>query len=283
MTKSLYGRRIIKIIAAIITNVLILLLSLFCLFPVVWMMYSSLKDEAGFLSNIVGLPTKLHFENYISAIQTGKMDIAFLNSAFVSVAAVLFLILIAFTAGVIFGRYEFKGKNILYVMFLSGMLIPVHSLLIPIFIELKLFSLINNRLALALIYTAFGLPKAIFLITSFAATIPKEIEEAVIIDGGNTFSLFFRIFLPISKPIISTVVILSFLDAWNEFPFSLILMGKPELKTLPVALTYFTGQHSVQYTPMMAGLTIATLPVVVVYLLFYKKIMEGMVAGSVKG
>lgn len=283
MTKSFYGKRIINIIAAVITNALILLLSLFCLFPVVWMMYSSLKEEAGFLNNIVGLPTKLHFENYIAAIQTGKMDVAFVNSAFVSIAAVALLILIAFAAGVIFGRYDFKGKNVLYVMFLSGMLIPVHSLLIPIFIELKLFSLINNRLALALIYTTFGLPKAIFLITSFAATIPKEIEEAVIIDGGNTFSLFFRIFLPISKPILSTVVILSFLDAWNEFPFSLILMGKPELKTLPVALTYFTGQHSVQYTPMMAGLTIATLPVVVVYLLFYKKIMEGMVAGSVKG
>ena len=273
----------IKAMGAFLINVLIALLSLFCLFPVAWMLYSSIKDEAAFKRNIVGLPTEFHFENYLSAVKTGKMDIAFVNSVLVSVTAVVLLIFIAFVAGVIFARYSFKGKAILYTMFLSGMLIPIHSLLIPVFIELKFFSLINNRLVLSLIYIAFGLPKAIFLVTTFAATIPREIEEAVIIDGGNTHDIFFRVFLPISKPILSTVTILSFLDAWNEFPFSLVLMGKPELKTLPIALTYFTGQHSVQYTPMMAGLTISTLPVVVIYFMFHKKIMEGMVAGSVKG
>ncbi len=270
-------------IGSFLVNALITILSLFCLFPVVWMLYSSVKDEAAFKRNIVGLPGELHFENYLSAIKTGKMDIAFVNSLIVSVLAVVILILIAFMAGVIFARYSFRGKGVLYTMFLCGMLIPVHSLLIPVFIELKTFSLINNRIALSLIYVALGLPKAIFLVTTFAATIPKEIEEAVIIDGGSTKDIFFRVFLPISKPILSTVTILSFLDAWNEFPFSLILMGKPELKTLPIALTYFTGQHSVQYTPMMAGLTIATLPVVIIYFIFHKKIMEGMVAGSVKG
>ncbi|MFP3154814.1 carbohydrate ABC transporter permease [Lachnospiraceae bacterium ZAX-1] len=283
MTDSTIVKRILRIIAAVIVNVVILLLSFFCLFPVAWMLYSSLKDEPAFLRNIVGLPTEFHFENYLTALHTGKMDIAFVNSLMVSVVAVLVLVMIAFFAGVIFGRYTFRGKTILYTMFLAGMLIPVHSLLIPIFIELKMFSLINNRLALALLYAAFGLPKAIFLVTSFASTIPREIEEAVIIDGGSTNDIFLKVFMPISKPIISTVVILSFLDAWNEFPFALILMGKTQLKTLPIALTYFTGQHSVQYTPMMAGLTIATLPVVLVYFAFHKKIMEGMVAGSVKG
>ncbi|NBJ02199.1 carbohydrate ABC transporter permease [Lachnospiraceae bacterium] len=270
-------------VVSALMNVMIAALSVFCLFPVAWMLYSSVKDEAAFKRNIIGLPTEFHFENYAAAIKTGKMDIAFVNSVLVSVTAVAILIFIAFMAGVIFARYAFKGKMLLYTMFLSGMLIPVHSLLIPVFIELKFFSLINNRLVLALIYTAFGLPKAIFLVTTFAATIPREIEEAVIMDGGSTFDIFFKVFLPISKPVLSTVTILSFLDAWNEFPFSLILMGKPELKTLPIALTYFTGQHSVQYTPMMAGLTIATLPVVVIYFIFHKKIMEGMVAGSVKG
>lgn len=273
----------LKTVGAALVNAIVTLLSLFCLFPVAWMLYSSVKDEASFKRNIVSLPTEFHFENYVSAVKTGRMDVAFVNSVFVSVIAVLILIFIAFMAGVIFARYSFKGKALLYTMFLSGMLIPVHSLLIPVFVELKFFSLINNRLVLALIYVALGLPKAIFLVTTFAVTIPREIEEAVIIDGGNTHDIFFKVFLPISKPILSTVTILSFLDAWNEFPFSLVLMGSPELKTLPIALTYFTGQHSVQYTPMMAGLTIATLPIVVVYFIFHKKIMEGMVAGSVKG
>ncbi|MFR8170156.1 MAG: carbohydrate ABC transporter permease [Marvinbryantia sp.] len=273
----------LKKLGSLLVNVIISAFSLFCLFPVVWMLYSSLKEESEFKRNLLSLPTQLHFENYQTAVKTGRMDTAFVNSVLVSVTAVVVLLLIAFLAGTIFGRYVFKGKKLLYTMFLMGMLIPVHSLLVPVFIELKTFSLNNNRFVLALIYAAFGLPKAIFLMTTYASTIPRELEEAAIIDGGNTHDVFFRIFLPISKPILSTITILSFLDAWNEFPFSLVLMGKPELKTLPIALTYFTGQYSVDYTPMMAGLAIATLPVVIVYFIFHKKIMEGMVAGAVKG
>lgn len=273
----------LKKLGSLLVNVIISAFSFFCLFPVVWMLYSSLKEESEFKQNLLSLPTQLHFENYQTAVKTGKMDTAFVNSVLVSVTAVVVLLLIAFLAGTIFGRYVFKGKKLLYTMFLMGMLIPVHSLLVPVFIELKTFSLNNNRFVLALIYAAFGLPKAIFLMTTYASTIPRELEEAAIIDGGNTHDVFFRIFLPISKPILSTITILSFLDAWNEFPFSLVLMGKPELKTLPIALTYFTGQYSVDYTPMMAGLAIATLPVVIVYFIFHKKIMEGMVAGAVKG
>lgn len=273
----------LKKFGSLLVNVIISAFSLFCLFPVVWMLYSSLKEESEFKRNLLSLPIQLHFENYLTSVKTGKMDTAFVNSVLVSVTAVAVLLFIAFLAGTIFGRYVFKGKTLLYTMFLLGMLIPVHSLLVPVFIELKIFSLNNNRFVLALIYAAFGLPKAIFLMTTYASTIPRELEEAAIIDGGNTHDVFFRIFLPISKPILSTITILSFLDAWNEFPFSLILMGKPELKTLPIALTYFTGQYSVDYTPMMAGLAIATLPVVIVYFIFHKKIMEGMVAGAVKG
>ena len=273
----------LKKLGSLLVNVIISAFSLFCLFPVVWMLYSSLKEESEFKRNLLSLPTQLHFENYQTAVKTGRMDTAFVNSVLVSVTAGVVLLLIAFLAGTIFGRYVFKGKKLLYTMFLMGMLIPGHSLLVPVFIELKTFSLNNNRFVLALIYAAFGLPKAIFLMTTYASTIPRELEEAAIIDGGNTHDVFFRIFLPISKPILSTITILSFLDAWNEFPFSLVLMGKPELKTLPIALTYFTGQYSVDYTPMMAGLAIATLPVVIVYFIFHKKIMEGMVAGAVKG
>lgn len=280
---TLLGRQIGRGVGALLVNLFVLLLTIFAVFPVLWMLLSSIKEEQEFLMNIVGLPTSFKWQNYLEAIRIGKLNIAFVNSSIVSVIAVLLVVAISFVTGIMFARYTFLGKQIVYVMFLSGMLIPVHSLLIPIFIELKTFSLLNNRVALAFLYAAFGLPKAIFLITGYASTIPREIEEAVVIDGGNTQHLLFRIFLPMCSPVIGTVIILSFLDAWNEFPFALILMGKAELKTLPIALTYFTGQYSVQYTPMMAGLSIATLPIVLVYFIFHKKIMEGMVAGSVKG
>jgi raffinose/stachyose/melibiose transport system permease protein len=173
-------------------------------------------------------------------------------------------------------------KKFLYVMFLSGMLIPVYSLLVPVFIEMKVLGLQENVYALAVLYAAFGLPLAIFLITSYASTIPKEIEEAAIIDGASYSRLYYRILMPMCLPILGTVLILTFLNAWNEFPFALVLTGK-ETKTIPIGLTYFTGMYTVNYTQLMAGLSIATLPVVVVYFAFYKKIVAGMVAGAVKG
>ena len=123
MNKTYGVTQISKKILMLLVNVLIALLSLFCLFPVVWMIYSSLKDEPSFLKNLIGLPTSLHFSNYLSAIKTGKMDVAFVNSVLVSVVAVAALVFIAFVAGVVFARYQFKGKTILYTMFLSGMLI----------------------------------------------------------------------------------------------------------------------------------------------------------------
>ncbi|MCL2034765.1 MAG: carbohydrate ABC transporter permease [Oscillospiraceae bacterium] len=264
-------------------NVFILLFSLFCLFPVYWMLASSVKNDSDFYMNLAGFPQTFRPSNYLAAVNVGRLDIAFVNSAIVSGIAVFLILLISFVMGIVFARYQFKGKGFLYIMFLSGMLIPVHALLIPIFIELRAFSMLNNRFALALVYTVFGLPKGIFLVTAYASTIPREIEEAVFIDGGNIHQLFFKIFMPMCSPVLGTLTILSFLDAWNEFPFSLILMGRPELKTLPIALTYFQGQYFVEYTMMMAGLSIATLPVVIVYFIFHKRIMQGMVAGSVKG
>jgi len=276
-------KRAFNFVGSGFVNILIMAFSLFCLFPVFWMISSSIKEESDFLMNVAGLPRSINLQNYVHALTAGSLDRAFVNSAIVSVVAVALGLFLCFITGIVFARYKFKGKNILFIMFISGMLIPVHSLLIPLFIQLRTFNMLNNHFALALIYAVFSLPRGIFLVTAFASTIPKEIEEAVIIDGGSTHQLFFRIFLPMCKPVIGTLTILNFLDAWNEFPFALVFMGRAELQTLPIALTHFTGQFTVQFTLMIAGLTIATLPVVAVYLIFHKQIMQGMVAGSVKG
>jgi raffinose/stachyose/melibiose transport system permease protein len=143
--------------------------------------------------------------------------------------------------------------------------------------------MVNNRFTLILPYIAFGLPVAIFLMESFIHSIPTEVEEASIIDGASLNKRLFKIVFPMCKPIISTVLILSFLNVWNEFPFALVLLTDDKLKTLPVSLTVFKGQYQISYPNIMAGLMLNSIPIIIFYLFFSKKVTEGMVAGAVKG
>ncbi|HEY5586785.1 MAG TPA: carbohydrate ABC transporter permease [Ruminiclostridium sp.] len=274
--------KILNFLLTTVINVPVMLLTLFCMFPVVWMLYSSVKSEKEFALSIISFPKTFVIQNYTNAIKIGQMNICLSNSVKASILTVIIVLVLGFITGLIFGRYDFKFKKPLYIMFLSGMLIPVYSLLVPVFIEMKTLNLNDNIYAISLIYGACGLPLAIFLITSYVSAIPKEIEEAAIIDGASFNAIIFKIMMPICIPILGTVLILSFLNAWNEFPFALVLLGK-NTKTIPIGLTYFTGMYSVKYTQLLAGLSIATLPVVIIYFVCYKKIIAGMVAGSVKG
>jgi raffinose/stachyose/melibiose transport system permease protein len=274
---------ILKIILQSILNILMIAFSITCIFPLVWMLYSSLKTKQEFALDIISLPKVLHFDNYISAIKIGKMHLFFGNSLFNSVISVIFIILIGFVVAYFLSRYKFRGRNIIYVIFLFGMLVPIHSLLIPIFIQFKVVGLLDQRYTLILPYVAFGLPMAIFLFESFIKSTPVEIEEAAYLDGGSTSTIIFRIIFPICRPVLSTTLILSFLSSWNEFPFALILLRRQSLKTIPIGLSNFNGQFTVNYPQLMAAMVIAVLPVIILYLLFSKRIIEGMTAGSVKG
>ena len=264
-------------------NIITALFSLTCLYPILWMVNSSLKSQKEFSVDIISLPAAPAFENYAAAIRTGRMLEFFGNSVFSTVISVLFIVILGFITGYFLSRYDFTGRKILYIIFLSGMLIPVHGLLVPIFIQFKKLGLLNQRFTLLLPYTAFGLPLAIFLFESFIKSIPEEMEEAACMDGLNVSQILFRIILPMTRPIMATVIIMSVLHWWNEFPFALVLLSSDKLKTLPIGLANFSGAFSTNYTQMMAALVIATAPVIIVYLLFYKQIITGMTAGAVKG
>jgi len=233
--------------------------------------------------NKLALPSKINFENYVEAIRIGKMQNYFVNSIYNAVITVIIVVLLSFFIAYFISRFEFKGKRIIYYLFLFGMLVPIHSLLIPIFIEFSRLDLLNKPYTLLFPYVAFGMPLAIFLLESFIKTIPIEVEEAAIIDGCGTFARIIKIVFPLCKPVIATVVVLSFLGAWNEFPFALTLLTSNDYKTIPIGLANFSGQYSTSYTPLMAGLVIATLPVIIIYIIFNKQIVKGMTAGAVKG
>lgn len=276
-------KRIVFKIGALILNILVMILSLSAIFPIVWLIYSSLKTEREFALSIASLPVHPTFENYVNAIKTAKMHIYFFNSLFTTVISVILIVIFSFIVGYFFARYQFKGRTLLYTMFLAGMLIPIHALLVPLFVQFKVFGLLDRRITLIFPYVGLGLPMAIFLMENFIRDIPHEIEEAAYIDGATLTQTLFRIILPICKPIISTVVILSALSTWNEFSFALVLIKSDALKTLPVGLTNFSSQYTVKYTQLMAAITIAILPVIITYLAFNKKVIQGLVAGAVKG
>lgn len=265
------------------TNLMVFLFSLSALFPIVWMLYTSLKTNKEFSISTMSFPSSPTLVNYANAFNIGNIGSAIFSSLLNTIITVPLIIICSFVIGYFFSRIEFKGNKIMMLLFLSGMMIPIHALLVPLFVQFKWMGMLDNRFTLILPYIAFHLPVAIFLFDSFIKGISKEIEEAAYMDGSSFDYTMFRVIFPICLPIMSTVAILSILGTWNEFSFALVLNKSSELFTLPIWLTFFSGQHTTDYTGKIAGLVMTSLPIIVMYLFFSNKIMTGMTAGAVKG
>jgi raffinose/stachyose/melibiose transport system permease protein len=205
------------------------------------------------------------------------------NSLVTTVLSLFFIVLFGFVVGYILSRIRFKGNRLLYVIFLMGLLVPVHSLLVPIYIVFNSTHLNNQWFTLIIPYVAFGLPIAIFLMEGFMKAIPVELEEAAAIDGSSFTRTLFSIILPIAKPILVTIAIIQTFSCWNEFSFALVLIRDVGLQTVPLAMTNFKGQFASDYPKIMAAMLTTMVPIVVMYFAFSKQIIKGMVAGAVKG
>src|SRR5690625_4687650 len=205
------------------------------------------------------------------------------HSIFVSVIAFISTVLFGVFAAYFLSRFKFKMNSLIYGFFIFGLLVPVHATLVPMFLFMQNLGLLNTRLALILPYIAFNLPITIFLLYSFMRAFPMDIEESAIMDGASVFRIFWSIILPMSKPAIATVTILCFINNWNEFVFALVLINDSALQTLPLGLQNFAGQYSTNYVAQMAGLTMALIPILVVFLFLEKEIVKGMTPGAVKG
>lgn len=274
---------IIEKINKISLNIIVLLISLSCIFPMIWLGYSSVKSDREFNQSIISLPTEVHFENYIDAFKGSNMGLYSLNSFFNASVTVFFVIIISFVTAYFLARFKFRGNKFIYVLFLFGMLVPIHALMVPIFVQFRNLNLFDMRLTLIIPYVAFGLPFGIFLMESYIKTIPFELDEAAVIEGAGLVRIIFSIILPVAKPILIAVGVLNFFGNWNEYPFALTLINSHELKTIALGLMNFKGEYSASYTVQMAGVMMATVPIIVIYILFNKKIIEGMTEGSVKG
>ena len=277
------GKRASRSVAGIIGNAILLLYSITCIFPAVWLAYSSMKTMNEFTLNPVALPRRIDFSHYVSVLTTTDMLRWLGNTARTTLISLVFILLIGFVVGYFLSRFKFKGRNFIYAYFMLGILIPIHAIMVPMYVLFNNTSLVNRWYSLLPPYISFGLPIAIFLVESGVRKIPREIEEAAAIDGASFSRTMFGIIMPMSMPVLTTVGIIQFFTCWNEFSFALILINNSRLLTVPVGLTLFSGQHTTDYPRMMTAMILAMLPAVLLYFTFSKQIIKGMVAGAIKG
>lgn len=230
------------------------------------------------------LPDRLYFENFINAWNSNCFGKYFFNSILVSVVSTLIIILISSMSAYGFARMQFPGKNILFYLLMFSMMVPTVTNLVSIFILTKNLHLVDSYIGLMLVYIGTGIASNTFFLRSFFLSFPKELEEAVIIDGGGHWTIFSRIVLPLSAPAIGTFAILAFSNVWDEFLFALTLIKTPEKRTLPIALKLFQGQHLNDWSLIFAASLIAIVPIMLIYILMQKKLIRGgVMAGAVKG
>ena len=285
MDKSLKLQKVKNGILGVILNGILLIFSLTCIFPLVWMFYSSFKEKRAFNADIMGLPNEPTLVNYIRILTNSDYHLAesMFNSVRTTALSVFFIVLFGFIVGYILARVRFRGNRLLYMMFLMGMLIPIHSLLVPIYVVFNNTGMSNKWFTLLLPYVSFGLPLSIFLVEGYVKSIPIALEEAAAIDGSSFSRTLWTIILPMCKPILVTVAIIQVFGNWNEFSFALVLIKDVALQTVPLALTQFKGQFASDYPKQMAAMLITMSPIIVLYFAFSKEIIKGMVAGAVKG
>jgi raffinose/stachyose/melibiose transport system permease protein len=272
-----------RIVSRIFSNGVMIFYSLTCLYPIFWMFYSSIKTSRDFETNIIGLPRTFEISNYIQVFTGGKIGTYMFNTIRNTVLSLVFIVIFSFINGYFLSRFRFPGRKVLYTLYMLGMLVPIHALLIPIYILFSRTGLTNSWYTVALPNIAFNLPVSIFLMESYIATVPRELEEAALIDGSGFSRTLFTIIFPLVTPILVTAGIISFFSCWNEFSFSLVLLKNQKLFSLPLGLTLFKGIYQSNYPRMMTTMVIAMFPALVIYFAFSKKIIQGMMSGAIKG
>ncbi len=265
-----------------VRQVLVILATVLSLFPVYFMTVSAFKTKSEYLANKWGLPPSLDLTNFNVAVAGEKFFMRFANSAILTVGSVALSLVIACLAAYAFARAEFRGKRILFNLILTLMVVPPVVMVVPLFVSMVRWNLVNTYQGTILIYTGLLLPFSIYLMTNFFQTIPHEIVEAARIDGCSNIGVFWRIMMPLSAPAVITLIVVNALWVWNELLIALVFMQKDELKTLMVGIAALRSRNYVDIPATMAGLLIATIPIVVVYIFGQRYFIRGLTSGAVK-
>jgi ABC-type glycerol-3-phosphate transport system permease component len=262
--------------------VLMTLVAVSILFPVIWMLYSSIKSNQDILTSVFALPHHFDTSNYRNLFNGGQMPIWLLNSGLITVVSVAGIAVMSALAAYAFTAFEFRGKEKLFVFCLIGLMIPPQALIVSGFKWMSLFALIGSRWALILTYLGW-ISFGVLVLRNFFQAVPKEIVEAARIDGAGHWRIFSRIMLPLARPSIGTVVVLNFMWVWNDFIYPLVYVDSADRYTIPLGILQYQSRLGVQWGTQMAALSVAAGVPLIVYLIFQRQFIRGVLAGSLKG
>lgn len=229
------------------------------------------------------LPENPKWENYAKVWTEGNISLYFLNSVTYTLSAVMLTVVLASMVTFAITRMHWKGSRLVLGLFMVGLMIPVHSTLIPLFSTFTNINLIDNPLSIILTYTAFNLPITIMILLGFYEALPREVEEAAVMDGASIHHIFFKITLPMTMPVMATAAIINMIYNWNEFVFVNTFISSDSFKTLTVGIQNFIGQYTTDWGAIGATLVISILPILIAFLILSNRIVEGIASGSVKG
>jgi raffinose/stachyose/melibiose transport system permease protein len=288
--RMMFMQRVRRISVQAATHTLCMPVAISCLFPLAWMISSSLKTQQTVFSDYSLIPANPHFSNYAVAWTKGHFGTYFLNSLGYTSVTVLGVLAFASLAAYAFSRFQFKGKSFLHKLLLATMLMPVPAGFVALYILLTQMGLVDRgtgdwlpRLGYILPQINGSLPFGIFILKPFFDAIPKELEESAKVDGCGVLGVFWHIMLPLARPALAVIALTTTLTVWNEFILAYVVFSRPELMPLQRGLLAFQGTHITDYPLLMAGMVITVLPIIVIYLLMQRYIIQGITAGALKG
>lgn len=253
------------------------------LFPIVWLFINSFRSNLELQITSFALPERWLVQNYQKALQMASLPRLFLNSATAAGFAVLLNVLVSSLAGFVLSREVFKGRDLLYTVITAGVLIPIIAFMVPYFSLISRLGLYDTLLALVLVYASVNIPVSMFLITSFMRSIPKELEEAAIIDGCSFAQRYTKVIFPLSQSGLVTAGTFCFIYSWNDFIMAMLLTTGLKSRTIQLGIRFFTSQFITDYTAMFAAIILTMIPSVVAYMFLHNRIISGLTAGAVKG
>jgi raffinose/stachyose/melibiose transport system permease protein len=272
-----------SVVFQIFQYVVLIFFALICLIPLLWVLANSLKTTREIALNPLGPPTTFNWQNYVEAWTVGRFGKYFANSVIVTIPIVIGTVALSCLAGYGFARFKLPGGKLVFYLFLLGLTVPFQSIMIPLFYLLRDVGFLGTYWAMIVPSIVLGLPFGIFFMRAFFLRLPDELADAAKIDGASEFGVFWSIMLPLSLPAIAAQVVFQFAGAWNSFLVPLIYVQKEELRPLVLGLMFFKSRYTQNIPLTMAGAVIVMLPIVVIYLIFQRKFIQGMTAGALKG
>jgi len=264
-------------------SIILIIYAVSIFFPILLMLLTSLKGNREIFTNPYGLPHIFNLDNYIKLIKISNYLVYFKNSIIVAVTSIFLILIISSLASFVIAKYRFMGDRFLYFYFIAGLIIPIKLGTIGILKTMITLHLFDNIASLVIVNVAMGIPFGVFVLTDFIRMIPEELSNSARIDGCSEPKIFYKIIVPLIRPALAAVAIINFIPIWNDFWFPLVLIRSDNMKTIPLATALLYGQYETNFGLIFAVLSMASLPVIIFYLILSRQFIKGLAAGALKG